>query len=131
MEVHNSLNTLKHGGLAGWWDSCLGFLYPEVCQVCQARPAGPAAGYVCTDCWHEVTFLTPPYCERCGLPYPGEITSRFVCGNCADMKCHFEYARAATISKGLVLNVIHQFKYNRARWFGKFLLGLLLPEILK
>jgi ComF family protein len=41
---------------------------------------------------------------------------------------HFSYARAAVVSKTIVRDAIHHFKYSRALWFENFLAGLLLAE---
>ena len=58
-----------------WLDAGLSFLFPSVCQLCSAARATPAEGYVCQACWQNLRFITPPCCERCGLPYPGDITT--------------------------------------------------------
>jgi ComF family protein len=67
-----------------------------------------------------------PFCERCGLPFDGSITSLFECSNCREMEFHFCSARSAAIAKDAVLEVIHRYKYNRAMWFEPFLAGLLV-----
>ena len=85
-----------------------------------------AEGYVGVRCWQSVRFIHPPFCECCGLPYEGEITTRFECSNCRDMELHFRYARAAVVAGHLVLDVIHRYKYHRARWFEPFLADLLV-----
>lgn len=106
----------------------LGFIYPECCQVCSRERARAADGYVCVGCRRDVRFVRPPFCARCGLPFPGAITHEFECGNCRDRQLHFESARAAVIAEGVALDVIHRFKYSGARWFEPFLADLLLRE---
>jgi ComF family protein len=103
-------------------------LYPEVCQICKAEPATPSEGYVGRQCWSKVRFIRPPFCERCGLPYEGEITTTFVCTNCHELKLYFSSARSAVVARTVVLEVIHQFKYARALWFEHFLADLLVRE---
>jgi len=112
---------LRSLGAAG-----LNFFYPAVCQICGAARAGRAEGFVCEGCWHGVRFITPPYCERCGLPYSGAITGPFECANCRAMELHFRFARSAVVAAGLVLEVIHRYKYRRALWFEPFLADLLV-----
>lgn len=102
-------------------NAALGFFYPEVCQVCGAARATPAQGYVCCDCAQQVKFITRPFCERCGLPYEGDITTEFKCSNCSDTKLHFCWARSAVAAGGLILELIHRYKYQRALWFEPFL----------
>jgi competence protein ComFC len=103
----------------------LALFYPRVCQMCEAERATPAEGFVCRKCWTGVRFIKPPFCERCGLPYEGEITGPFECANCRDLELHFSAARSAVAAKGVTLEIIHRFKYQRALWFEPFLVDLL------
>lgn len=116
-----------------WLEATLGFVYPPVCQLCGSQRATADEGYVCSRCWQGVRFIKPPFCDRCGLPYEGEITTRFECSNCRAMDLHFRFARSAVVADGVVLEVIHRYKYQRALWFEPFLVDLLLraatPEL--
>jgi competence protein ComFC len=109
-------------------DTTLGFFYPEVCALCLDEPAYAQHGFVGEQCRRHVQFVRPPFCARCGLPYDGEISASFECTNCRDMDLHFNYARAAVVSKTIVRAAIHHFKYSRALWFENFLAELLLEE---
>ena len=60
-----------------WLNAGLGFLYPELCQLCGQARATPAEGFICAGCRSTVRFIEQPFCERCGLPYQGAITTRF------------------------------------------------------
>ena len=111
-----------------WLNAALGFIFPEVCQVCRAGRATVAAGYVCATCWQQVRFIRPPFCERCGLPFQGELTTTFECANCREMELHFSSARSAVAAGGMVLEIIHRYKYQRALWFEPFLADLLIRE---
>lgn len=117
----------------GLLNAALGFFYPEVCQICSGARATAADGYVCPRCWQRVRFIAPPFCERCGLPYEGDITTAFECSNCREMELHFRSARSAVAARDLVLEVIHRYKYQRALWFELFLADLLIrraaPEL--
>jgi ComF family protein len=112
--------------LRNWTNTGLNFFYPAVCQICGEQRATSHEGYVCTNCWTDVRFIMPPFCERCGLPYEGEISGAFECGNCREMELHFRFARSAVVAKGVVLDVIHRYKYFRALWFEPFLADLLI-----
>jgi competence protein ComFC len=117
--------------LKSWVDAGLHFFYPEVCQICDNGRATPADGYVCAQCWSRdggIRFIKPPFCERCGLPYEGDITTAFECANCREMDLHFRSARSAVVVGGLVLEVIHRYKYQRALWFEPFLADLLARQ---
>jgi ComF family protein len=111
-----------------WLNVGLGFLYPETCQLCREQPATAREGFVCQRCRTQVRFIRPPFCERCGLPYPGDLTTPFECANCREMELHFNSARSAAIARGIVREAIHRYKYQRALWFEPFLAGLLIRE---
>src|SRR5277367_5538767 len=113
-----------------WLNTGLGFLYPEVCQLCENECAPVKDGFVGAKCWSHVRFIRSPFCERCGLPFEGDITTVFECTNCREMELHFSSARSAVIAKTIVLDVIHRFKYQRQLWFEPFLADLLLREAL-
>jgi competence protein ComFC len=117
------------GGGSGWkeWlDGALGLFYPATCQVCQQEPAGARDGYVGTGCLCGLRFIEPPYCDRCGLPFAGDITSRFQCSNCHERTLHFQAARAAVVASGVVREVLHGYKYRRGLWYEPFLSRLLI-----
>ena len=116
------------GRIQRWLNTGLALLYPEVCQLCKAEPATPREGFVGGQCWSQVRFIRPPFCERCGLPFEGDITHSFICTNCHELKLYFTSARSAVVARTVVLEVIHRFKYSRALWFENFLAGLLLRE---
>jgi len=114
--------------LQNWFNVGLGFLFPEICQLCGEQRATAEEGYVCGRCWSHVRFIKPPFCERCGLPFAGDLTTPFECANCREMALHFSAARSAVVARGPVREIIHRYKYQRALWFEPFLAGLLLRQ---
>ena len=114
--------------IQNWLNVGLGFLYPETCQLCGEQHATAREGFVCRRCWTQVRFIRPPFCERCGLPYPGDLTAPFECTNCREMELHFSSARSAVVARGIVREAIHRYKYQRALWFEPFLADLLIRE---
>jgi ComF family protein len=112
--------------IKSWLNTGLGFIYPEICQLCENERASAAAGFVGENCWMQTRFISAPFCERCGLPFQGEITTTFTCTNCSGLKLHFSSARSAVVAKTVVLEAIHRFKYTHALWFENFLAGLLV-----
>ncbi len=122
------------GRKVGWgWRSWAGvvasLLYPEVCEVCGEERATARESYLCVKCRSAPGNLVPvraPFCDRCGLPYAGEITARFVCSNCAGMDQGFDSARAAVVASRFVLEVVHRYKYGRSTWLEPFLAQLLV-----
>jgi len=109
----------------GLWRACvnaaLGFLYPEVCQLCGKERATPDQGYVGESCRGGVEIIEPPFCSRCGHPVEGAITTAFICTNCRELDLHFSWARSAATAGGVLLEAIHRYKYNRQLWFEPFL----------
>ena len=111
-----------------WVNTGLGFFYPEICQLCGEERAAIRDGFVGPECWQQVRFIRPPYCERCGLPFEGDLTTSFECTNCRELELHFISARSAVVARTVVLEAVHRFKYQRAWWFENFLADLLIRE---
>jgi ComF family protein len=105
----------------GWLEAALAFAYPEVCQICSQGRATPAESYVCESCRDGVRRIERPFCERCGRPFEGAITTSFTCGNCEDLDLKFVFARSAVASVGAVRDALHRYKYERAMWFEPLL----------
>jgi ComF family protein len=56
------------------------------------------------------------------------VTAPFECSNCRSLDLEFDWARAAAAATGVVLDVIHRYKYRRERWFEPFLARLLIDS---
>ncbi len=107
----------------------LAWVFPRVCEICGERSAGPSESFVCSSCRERPRAIQPirePFCEFCGLPYKGEITTEFTCANCHDLELNFTSARGSTLYAGLVKEIIHRFKYGRQEWYQPFLSSLLI-----
>jgi ComF family protein len=109
-----------------WIKTGAGFIWPEICQICKEARATPAEAFVCGQCRQEIWHIARPFCDQCGLPFEGAITTEFSCANCAETKWHFTSARAAVISQGCAREMILSYKYKRALWFEPLLAELLL-----
>jgi ComF family protein len=108
-----------------WLDAALAFFYPEVCQLCGEERASRAEGYVGPRCMGAVEWVKAPYCQRCGMPFSGEITGEFECDACRGAHWYFASAQAAVIARGVAMEMVHRYKYQRALWFEPALAGLL------
>ncbi len=122
----NNLTNLK--AWKSWLEAGLSFIYPEVCQYCGQERATADEGFIGANCRQNVKEIQPPFCERCGLPFEGEITTAFECSNCHAMELHFSQARSAVAAKGMLLDLIHRYKYQRAQWLEPFLAELLIRK---
>jgi ComF family protein len=114
--------------LKGLFSAGLALVYPEACQFCDAARATAAEGFVCADCRAQVRFVEPPFCDRCGLPFEGALTTTFECTNCRETELSFQSARSAVVARDKVLEAIHRYKYQRALWFEPFLAELLISR---
>ena len=91
--------------------STLGTLcFPPHCAAC--RVATEPGIHLCTDCAETAQRIEAPFCECCSQPFDGAITQQFTCSNCAGREVHFECAVGAYLSRGVVRDFIHAFKYN-------------------
>src|SRR6185503_19838641 len=97
---------LRASSLKNWADTCLGSVYPEVCQICGHEPASAHQGLVGDGCARKVRLVKPPFCARCVLPYEGDITLAFECANCRDLNLHLTAARSAALAGELLLDII-------------------------
>ena len=113
-----------HAGL----NALLSLFYPERCQICHRAHARPAQGWVCDGCRASVIPVCEPACQRCGLPFQGEITASFECPNCVDRNLAFSRARSAVQAKGVARDAIHLYKYHRAFWLEPFFRDLWIPS---
>ncbi len=100
-------------------------LMPPKCLGCGAVVADPGA--LCATCFEDVTFITAPYCARCGIPFDDPYTfggEALVCGACSKHSPAFQRARAVFVytekSRGLVTRLKHadrtDFAPALARW---------------
>lgn len=104
------------------FQAAVSLLYPATCTICGKHVR--AGEYLCDECEAKIDRIVPPFCERCSESFEGSINTVFTCANCAHRTIHFDAAVAAYRSRGIVREVIHEFKYNRqihlrhlvARW---------------
>lgn len=104
------------------FQAAVSLLYPATCTICRQHLR--AGEYLCDACEAKIARIVPPFCETCSEPFDGSINTAFTCANCAHRAIHFDAAVAAYRGRGIVRDVIHQFKYNRqihlrhviARW---------------
>jgi len=104
------------------FQAAVSLLYPATCTICGKKVR--AGEHLCSGCEAKIVRIVPPFCETCSEPFDGSITSAFTCANCAHRTIYFDAAVAAYRGRGIVREIIHQFKYARqihlrhviARW---------------
>src|SRR6266403_4865532 len=105
-------------------EAAVSLLYPSVCTICGRSIRADEC--LCDQCESKAVRIVAPFCQKCSEPFEGSITSTFTCANCAHREIHFDAAVAAYRGRGVVRQIIHEFKYNRqihlrhlvARWLG-------------
>jgi ComF family protein len=85
--------------------------YPPACAGCAGIVA--AGQHLCRVCADGAPRLRAPFCARCSQPFAGAITDTFTCANCQNRDLYFDAAVSAYRSRGVVRQVMHDFKYNR------------------
>jgi competence protein ComFC len=107
-----------------WAASLLDLVYPRACSGCGGR-VGPDFHHVCWDCLSQVLFVQPPYCALCGDPVEGRVDHQYTCFHCSSATPHFDRARSAARYRGVVQELLREFKYRDALWLKPDLVRLL------
>lgn len=103
------------GVLQTYATALLDLIYPRRCETCESPLAHgriDEARWLCDPCLHQLPRMEAPFCEKCGEPYDGAIVGSFRCGNCADLKLHFECSISTYRADKEVRELIHRFKYQ-------------------
>src|SRR5437899_11606376 len=102
--------------------AAVSLLYPPICTLCGGKTR--AGEYLCEQCEAKAMRIVAPFCQQCSEPFEGAIATVFTCANCAHRTIYFDAAVAAYRGRGIVRQIIHDFKYGRqihlrhlvARW---------------
>lgn len=115
---------VKRGGIA-----VLDALLPPQCLSCRAIVDRP--GRLCAACWRGMTFIAPPWCECCGLPFAVQAGPGMLCGDCIAGPRAFRHARAVLryddASRGPILAFKHGDRTDAAPAFARWILPVLGP----
>ena len=112
-----------------WLDSIAGCFFPNVCQFCHDERAAREQGYIGSKCWGRLRFLRSPFCQCCGLPFEGALSSTFRCPHCQTGSFAFSGARAALVANEFSLGLIHRYKYHRNEWLEVVLAEFLWNQL--
>lgn len=117
-----------------WLSAAIDLVFPAICPVCDARLGAERRDPLCGACWAAITRLTPPWCERCGLPFPtfaprDALAAAGLCQACATEAPGFAWARAAAAYEGVVRDALHALKFGGRRAMARPL-GDLVAETL-
>jgi ComF family protein len=98
------------GTLRGAGRIVLDTVLPPLCPACR-KPVADDGG-LCPDCWAALSFITPPYCERLGIPFaydpgPGVLSMQAIANPPA-----YQRARAAVRYDDIARTLVHALKYG-------------------
>ena len=91
--------------------AAVSLFYPPACEICEKNIS--AKEYLCDACQASAPRITRPFCDKCSEPFSGAIEGHFACGNCANQTLHFDAAISAYRARGIVRQLIHDFKYKQ------------------
>lgn len=98
-------------------------LLPPRCICCGKIVSG--ADGLCAECFNEVSFITKPYCAKCGHPFDEVPDGRqMLCGTCLrKTRTPFRLSRSALrydeFSKNMLLSFKFMDKTENAPVFAK------------
>ncbi len=98
-------------------------ILPPLCLGCGEIVA--AAGSLCAKCWQGFSFIAPPQCLRCGVPFAEDLGPDAQCADCLMRPPRFRRARAALVyddrTRRLVLPFKHGDRTDMARACGAWM----------
>ncbi len=92
------------------------FFFPQFCIGC-----GIEGDILCVSCLGKLERVSPPFCNRCGLPQTGTGP----CLDCSGSGMCIDGIRSSLLFKKLTREIIHQFKYKNLRTLAPLFAGLL------
>lgn len=101
----------------------LDLVLPPLCLRCGTVVDEPRA--LCGGCWSAITFLGPPCCETCGVPFPYPMPAGSQCGACLQHTPAFDRARSALLyddaARPLVLGFKHADRIHATRAYAAWM----------
>lgn len=116
LQVPNLLRDIVETGIV--------FLFPAKCRVCETFLEVTSVPYICADCWHDVQFLEPPWCDICGTP---DVTG--LCDECATNPPRYGKLRSIAFYQTTLQDAIHLFKFQKKQVFAPHLIHLIKTHI--
>jgi len=117
---------LTNGGAANFISAILDFLFPPACLLCNSKELDWSESFICKNCFKEIPFITPPFCQRCSKPFFTANPRNHLCSECMSKKNFFNQVRAIGKYEGVLKIIIHKFKYR-----GNFSMLRLLNLLIK
>lgn len=105
-------------------ETAITFLYPAECHVCNGFLRVAAMPYICADCWQDIQFVEPPWCDICGTP---DVSG--CCDDCAISPPRYGKLRSIAFYQTTLQQAIHLFKFKKKKAFASHLIQLINAHI--
>ena len=105
-------------------ETAITFLYPAECHVCNGFLGVAAMPYICANCWQDIQFVEPPWCDICGTP---DANGR--CDDCATSPPRYGKLRAIAFYQTTLQQAVHLFKFRKKKAFASHLIQLINAHI--
>ena len=105
-------------------ETAIVFLYPAKCRVCDGFLGVASMPYICANCWRDVQYIEPPWCDICGTP---EVNG--LCDACAISPPRYGKLRAIAFYHTTLQQAIHLFKFEKKKVFAQHLIQLINAHI--
>ena len=119
-----SINFQLPSVLREMFETSVVFLYPAKCRVCEAFLRVTSMPYICADCWQDIQFLEPPWCDICGTP-----DIKGLCDACATSPPRYGQLRTIAFYQTTLQEAIHLFKFEKKKVFAQHLIQLINAHI--
>ena len=106
------------------FETAVVFLYPAKCRVCDDFLGVASMPYICADCWQDIQFLEPPWCDICGTPDVNGL-----CDACATSPPRYGQLRTVALYQTTLQEAIHLFKFEKKKVFVRHLIQLINAHI--
>ena len=91
-------------------------VYPPRCPVCNDIVTAGGGG-ICENCRQKISYVTEPYCMKCGKPIENEENE--FCRDCLDKKHSFNEGRSVLVYDEYMSRSIYRFKYNSKKEYAR------------
>ncbi len=110
--------------LRDMYETAIIFLYPAECRVCTEFLGATTIPYICNNCWQDIHYLEPPWCDICGTP-----SINGLCDPCATTPPRYGKLRSIAFYQTTLQQAIHFFKFEKKKAFAQHLIQLLNAHI--
>jgi len=82
---------------------------PTLCVACREPVDGEG---VCAECWAKLSFITPPFCQRLGIPFVYDPGPDMLSMEAISNPPAYTRARAAVRYDDIARSLVHALKYQ-------------------